>query len=85
MPVVTVSSKGQVVIPADVREKLALRAGDRLELRVEEDRVVLSRLREVQPESSWRAWRGVLREEPALESHLAEHAAEVAQDDEAGR
>jgi len=37
-----VSSKGQVVIPAPVRRRLGIRAGDSLEIVVENDRVVLA-------------------------------------------
>lgn len=41
MPSSTVSSKGQVTIPQEVRERLGLRAGDRVEFVTEGDRVVL--------------------------------------------
>jgi AbrB family looped-hinge helix DNA binding protein len=37
MAVGTLTSKGQVTIPRQVRERLRLRAGDRLDFRVEED------------------------------------------------
>jgi len=36
-----VSTKGQVVIPAPLRRRLGIRAGDSLEIAVEDDRVVL--------------------------------------------
>jgi AbrB family looped-hinge helix DNA binding protein len=36
-----VSTKGQIVIPRAVREKLELRPGDSLETRVEENRIIL--------------------------------------------
>ncbi len=42
----TVSSKGQVVIPKAVRERLNLRAGDVLELAEDGDKLVLSVRRE---------------------------------------
>ena len=38
------SEKGQVVIPQEVRKRLALQKGDRFEVRVEADHVVLQRL-----------------------------------------
>lgn len=38
------SSKHQIVIPREAREKLGLRAGDRLHVRVEGDRIVMERV-----------------------------------------
>jgi AbrB family looped-hinge helix DNA binding protein len=37
-----VSTKGQIVLPAPVRRKLGIRAGDPLDIAVEDDRIVLS-------------------------------------------
>lgn len=37
------SSKSQIVIPAEARRKLGLRAGDILRVEIEEDRLVLTR------------------------------------------
>jgi len=36
-----VSSKGQIVIPTDLREKLGIEAGTRLAIRSEENRLIL--------------------------------------------
>lgn len=38
------SQKGQVVIPTEVRARLGLQKGDRFEVQLEDDRVVLKRL-----------------------------------------
>jgi AbrB family looped-hinge helix DNA binding protein len=38
---VKLSSKGQIVIPKEVREKLGLKAGDKIKLEVEEGRRVV--------------------------------------------
>ena len=43
MAVSTITSKGQVTIPKRVRDRLRLRAGDRLDFRVEEDGTVTIR------------------------------------------
>ena len=45
MPVVTVSSKYQVVIPKDIREKARIRPGEKLEVLSFDDRIELVRLR----------------------------------------
>ena len=37
-----VSTKGQIVLPAPVRRRLGIRAGDPLDISVESDRIVLS-------------------------------------------
>jgi len=39
--IVTVSSKGQVVIPAEIRRKFGLRKGKRLAVFVEDEKIVL--------------------------------------------
>lgn len=45
MSIATLTTKGQVTIPKDVRERLGLRAGDRLEFVVEGDGAVRMRRR----------------------------------------
>jgi len=41
LPTVVVDSKGRVQLPAELRRRLGIRPGTELELRVEEDRIVL--------------------------------------------
>jgi AbrB family looped-hinge helix DNA binding protein len=36
-----VSSKGQVVLPVALRQRLGIRAGDALDISIEQDRIVL--------------------------------------------
>jgi AbrB family looped-hinge helix DNA binding protein len=45
----TVTSKGQITIPASVRRQLGLRAGDRVEFRVDRNGAVLRPLRTADP------------------------------------
>lgn len=42
----TVSSKGQVVIPADVRERLGIAAGTRVAIRIEDTHLILEPITE---------------------------------------
>ena len=57
MAAVTISSKGQIAIPAEIRRALHLERASRLEISVECDRLVLSPIRE----ESWRGLRGSQR------------------------
>ncbi len=43
MPTTTVSSRSQIVFPAEIRRALGIRAGDRLDVSLEGDRIVLHR------------------------------------------
>ena len=61
MPSVTVSPKYQVVIPREVRERLKLRPGQKVEVFLYDGRVELVPLRPV------RTLRGVLSGAPAFE------------------
>ncbi len=76
MPVVTLSSKGQIVIPREIRQTLGLRKGDRLYVTREGDRIVLTPYAEV-PSETWQRWRGRLAGTQALQSHIVEHTEEV--------
>jgi len=54
MSTVTISSKGQIAIPAKIRRELHLERTSRLEVCVERDRLVLTPIRD----ESWRELRG---------------------------
>lgn len=79
MVIVTISSKGQIVLPREVREALGLQKGDQLIITLEGDRLVLTRL--PSPKRNWRRWRGRLIGSGALQDLIAEHANEVNQDE----
>lgn len=42
----TLSSKGQIVIPVELREKLGIEAGTRMAVRIEKDHLVLEPINE---------------------------------------
>lgn len=76
MTTVTVSSKGQIVLPKQLREELEIREGDRVELRREENRIVLELTPRSERPRHWQDWRGSLAGTSALEEHLREHREE---------
>jgi AbrB family looped-hinge helix DNA binding protein len=79
MVVVTVSSKGQIVIPRDVREKLNLKQGTRVRVEVRDDLVELRPLPR-EHARDWRRWRGSLRRMDVVKGLELEHAQEIAWD-----
>jgi AbrB family looped-hinge helix DNA binding protein len=68
MPVVKTSSKGQIVIPKEFREKLGIGAGRKLLLRLVENHVEIVPL----PEEPVKALRGMLKAETSLAEELLE-------------
>lgn len=66
MPVVTASSKGQVVIPKEEREKLGIKPGTKVSVEVVDDHVEIRPL----PEDPIAALRGVLKGGPSMTKAL---------------
>jgi AbrB family looped-hinge helix DNA binding protein len=54
--IAVLSSKGQIVIPKDIRDALGLREGDKLEVALEGHRMVLQTVSEKYPD--WRTLQG---------------------------
>lgn len=54
--IAVLSSKGQIVIPKDIRDALGLREGDKLEVSLEGHRMVLQTVSEKYPD--WRTLQG---------------------------
>ena len=77
MPTVTVSSKGQIVIPLDVRKALGLKEGEKLELSTRGDVLSLTRVAARAGRPGWRSWAGALTGSNALAEHRREHAKEA--------
>lgn len=68
MPEATVSSKGQVSIPSEVRSRLGIVRGTRLKVEVRGEQIVLTPI----PADRWRALRGAVRAEGSLTALLEE-------------
>jgi AbrB family looped-hinge helix DNA binding protein len=76
----TISSKGQIVIPKTVRERLNLKAGTEVVIDVRGESLVMKRV--VRNFLDWRTMRGMARGGPSLtKALLEERAAEKAHDD----
>lgn len=76
MLTVTLSSKGQIVLPQGIRRTLGLQEGDKFEVSLKDQTVLLIPL-PAERAAGWQRWRGELADTNALAEHLAEHAAEV--------
>lgn len=77
MPTVTVSSKGQIVIPLDLRRELGLKEGEQLEVAAKADAIVLTRVRSRAARRAWQTWAGALATSNALDEHRKEHRKEA--------
>jgi len=77
MSTVTVSSKGQIVIPLGIRKELGLKEGERLAVAVRPEGLILTRVGNRPPRRGWRSWGGALAGSNALEEHRREHSKEA--------
>jgi AbrB family looped-hinge helix DNA binding protein len=69
----TVSSKGQIVIPTQLRQKLGIGAGTRMAMRIEQDHLILEPI----TEAYIRSLRGSLKGPPSMvEARNREHRLE---------
>ncbi len=66
MPAVKTSSKGQVVIPVEIREKLGIKPGQMVNMTLEGEKAVITPL----PEDPIKALRGYLKGKPSLTKAL---------------
>ena len=72
MPAVKISSKGQVVIPVEIREKLGNKPGKMVNLSLDGEKVVIT----PHPEDPIKALRGSLKGKPSLTKALLEERKE---------
>ena len=75
---VKLSSRGQLVIPAELRRALDLERGSRLEVELENGHIVLTPIRE----DDWRSFRGFLAGESSLSKALERERREEKQREE---
>ena len=70
MLTVTLSSKGQIVLPQDIRRMLGLQEGDKLAVSLKDRTVSLTPL-PAERAADWQRWRGELAGTNALAEHVA--------------
>ena len=66
MPVVTTSSRGQIVIPREIRKKLHIGQGKKILIKLEEDRAILLPL----PDDPVEHFCGIFKNGPSLTKAL---------------
>ncbi|MBW1690659.1 MAG: AbrB/MazE/SpoVT family DNA-binding domain-containing protein [Deltaproteobacteria bacterium] len=66
MAIVKTSSKGQIVIPAEIRKKLGIEPGQKVNLSLENDKAVIVPL----PKDPIKALRGILKGRPSMTKAL---------------
>ena len=76
-----VSSRGQVVIPQQVRERLHLKEGTELDVEVERDHLVL---RKAKTSTDWRTWQGKFKGVDLTKALKEERRAEESRDRKKG-
>jgi len=79
MPIVKTSSKGQIVIPAEIRRKLGIEPGQKVHLSLENDKAVITPL----PKDPIKTLRGILKGRPSMtKALLDERGKEIEHDQE---
>ena len=79
MQILKVLNKGQVVIPANIRQRYDIQPGNRIEIRDAGDHLELYRL----PSDPVKAFQGSLKPDVSLaDALIVEHAAEVKRDEQ---
>jgi len=66
MNIVKTSSKGQIVIPAEIRKKLGIKPGQKVAFTLVEDKALIEPL----PEDPIKALRGILKGKPSMTKAL---------------
>jgi len=72
MAIVTVSTKGQIVIPKEVREKFGLRPGTKIDVKLKENEITLKPMRENISDGLYGKYRGVDLLKDLKEEHYRE-------------
>ena len=77
MQTVKISSKGQIVLPKQIRAELNLQEGMELSIKVVGQQLSLEKTKQ----KTWRKWRGALKGTQALTAHEKEHLDELNHDE----
>ena len=78
MTIVKTSAKGQIVIPAEIRKRLGIKPGQKVNLTIVDDKAVIKPL----PQDPIKALRGILKGKPSMaEALLNERGKEIEHDE----
>ena len=78
MTIVKTSSKGQIVIPAEIRKKLRIEPGQKVNLSLEHDKAVITPL----PKDPIKTLRGLLKGRPSMTRALLDDRKKEIEHDE---
>jgi len=78
MTIVKTSSKGQIVIPAEIRKKLGIEPGQKVDLSLENDKAVIKPL----PKDPIKTLRGLLKGRPSMTKALLDDRKKEIEHDE---
>jgi AbrB family looped-hinge helix DNA binding protein len=78
MTIVKTSSKGQIVIPAEIRNRLGIKPGQKVNLTIVDDKAVINPL----PQDPIKALRGILKGKPSMTKALLDERAKEIEHDE---
>jgi len=78
MAIVKTSSKGQIVIPAEIRKKLGIEPGQKVNLSLENDKAVIAPL----PKDPIKTMRGILKGRPSMTKALLDDRKKEIESDE---
>lgn len=76
---ITVSSKGQIVIPSEIRKELGIKAGSKLNMHITDNQIVLT--------PTWillEKLHGILNEPGLLDQYMSEKESEKIQENKRG-
>jgi AbrB family looped-hinge helix DNA binding protein len=70
------SSKGQLVLPRNIREQLRLKSGNEFSVEIEGGKIILEPL-SAERSTHWSRWRGACKGESLLDALKTEHQKEM--------
>jgi len=80
METARLSSKGQLVLPKSIRERLRLQSGSEFNVEIEGEKIILEPVTGVR-DARWRTWQGACKGNGLIAALKAEHQEEIEHDE----